>query len=273
MTKRTARALRAWPGILRKDLLTLAADPNGQVGKPRWLEWRPVIMVPLVMLAVGVLVAGTNQYAFGFGMGIQLGILFAGIQSVACVVALYRPVPAWWASMIGTVMVTPFAANAGLGAPFPWSGAYPWSGVGIATQAWVLFLLALRVRPRIAVETLTITLLLGLACGASTPWRSAHDIRLAIAALVLTVVVGVPCAASWWSVRSWSCRRSSPPRSVPGAPCWRNATASHASCTMWSPTTCRSSPSRRRSFRTWSRTRPTNCGRTPRASAATRSTH
>lgn len=174
--------------------------------------------------------------------------------------------------MIGTVMVTPFAANAGLGEPFPWSGAYPWSGVGIAMQAWVLFLLALRVRPRIAVETLTITLLLGLACGASTPWRSAHDIRLAIAALVLTVVVGVPCAASWWSVRSWSCRRSSPPRSVPGAPCWRNATASHASCTMWSPTTCRSSPSRRRSSRTWSRTRPTNCGRTPRASAATRST-
>lgn len=190
MTKRTARALRAWPGILRKDLLTLAADPNGQAGQPRWLEWRPVIMVPLVMLAVGVLIAGTNQYAFGFGMGIQLGILFAGIQSVACVVALYRPVPAWWASMIGTVMVTPFAANAGLGEPFPWSGAYPWSGVGIAMQAWVLFLLALRVRPRIAVEALTITLLLGLACGASTPWRSAHDIRLAIAALVLTVVVG-----------------------------------------------------------------------------------
>ncbi|MFD0339993.1 sensor histidine kinase [Streptomyces sp. NPDC127117] len=189
MTRRSAQALRAWPGILRKDLLTLAADPNGQVGRPRWLEWRPVIMVPLVMLAVAVLIVGTNQYAFDFGMGIQLGILFAGIQSVAFVVALYRPVPAWWASMIGMVMVTPFAANAGQRA-FPWSGAYPWSGAGIAMQAGVLFLLALRVRPRIAAETLTITLLLGLACGASTPWRSAHDIRLAIAALVLTVVVG-----------------------------------------------------------------------------------
>ncbi|MEL5958645.1 sensor histidine kinase [Streptomyces sp. CLV115] len=190
MTKRTGQALRAWPGTLRKDLLTLAADPNGQAGQPRWLEWRPVIMVPLVMLAVLLLVAGTNTYAFGFGMGVQLGILFAGIQSVAFVVALYRPVPAWWASMAGTVMVTPFAANAGLGEPFPWEGAYPWSGTGIATQAGVLFLLALRVRPRIAVETLTVTLLLGLACWASIPWRNVHDIRLAIVVLALTVVVG-----------------------------------------------------------------------------------
>ncbi|WP_405721206.1 sensor histidine kinase [Streptomyces sp. NBC_00046] len=190
MMKRSAQALRALPGILRKDLLTLEADPNGQAGQPRWLEWRPVIMVPLVMLAVVMLIVGTNQYAFEFGMGIQLGILFAGIQSGAFLVAVYRPVPAWWASMAGMVMVTPFATNAGSWDRIPWDGAYPWSGAGIAMHAGVLLLLALRVRPRIAVETLTITVLLGLACGASTPWRSAHDIRLAIAVLVVTVVVG-----------------------------------------------------------------------------------
>ncbi|MFF1647574.1 sensor histidine kinase [Streptomyces sp. NPDC058240] len=191
MVKRSARVLRALPRTLREDLATSAVDPNGQSGQPRWLEWRPVIMVPLLMFAVGVLIAGSNQYAFDFGMGIQLGILFAGVQSAAIVVALYRPVQAWWASMLIMVLVTPFAANSGFGSRFLWNGAFPWSGAGIAMQAGVLFLVALRMRPRIAAETLTITVLAGLLCGASTPWRSANDIRLAVAVLVITVVMGV----------------------------------------------------------------------------------
>ncbi|MFF3955350.1 sensor histidine kinase [Streptomyces sp. NPDC001890] len=197
MTKHSARVLRVLrvlrklPRTLREDLATTAIDPNGQPGRPRWLEWRPVIMVPLVMIAVGVLIAGTNQYAFDFGMGVQLGLLLAGVQSVAIIVALYRPLQAWWASMLATVLVTPFAANVGSGVRFPWNGAFPWSGAGIAMQAGVLFLLALRLRPRIAAETLTITVLAGLLCGAATPWRSANDIRIAIGVLVITVVLGI----------------------------------------------------------------------------------
>ncbi|MFG3242862.1 sensor histidine kinase [Streptomyces sp. NPDC086796] len=189
--KRSAQALRAWPRILRGDLVTWEADPNGQTGRPRWLDWRPVIMVPLAMLAVGLLIVGTNQYAFDFGMGIQLGALFAGAQSAAFVVALYRPVQAWWATMLVMAVVTPFAVNAASGTRIPWSGAFPWNGVGIALQAGVLYLLALRVRPRIAVETLAITVLAGLVCGARSPLQSAHDIRLAIAVLAIAVAMGV----------------------------------------------------------------------------------
>ncbi|MGW1408915.1 histidine kinase [Streptomyces sp. NPDC002403] len=191
MVKRAARVLRALPRTLREDLATTAVDPNGQSGKPRWLEWRPVIMVPLVMFAVGVLIAGSNQYAFGFGMGIQLGVLLAGVQSAAIVVALYRPLQAWWASMLAMVLVTPFAANIGFGTRFPWGGAFPWSGAGIAMQAGVLFLLALRLRPRITAEALTITVLAGLLCGASTPWRNADDIGLALGVLAITAVMGI----------------------------------------------------------------------------------
>ncbi|MFE6668120.1 sensor histidine kinase [Streptomyces sp. NPDC057697] len=191
MVRRTARALRDWPRTLRGDLMTWQADPNGPPGRPRWLDWRPVIMVPLVMLAVGLLVAGTNQYAFAFGMGVQLGVLFAGAQSVAFVVALYRPVQAWWATLLVMVMVTPFAANAASGTRIPWSGAFPWNGVGIAMQAGVLYLLAVRVRPRIAVEALVITVLAGIVCGAAVPLRDPHDIRLAIAVLAVTVAMGV----------------------------------------------------------------------------------
>lgn len=194
MAKRSVQMLRAVPHILRTDLLTSSADPNGQPGQPRWLDWRPVIAVPLGMVAVGMFIVQTNQFAFRYGTGIQLGILFAGIQSAAVVAALFRPVQAWWASMLVMVVVTPFAAASAPGplAEVPVSGglAYPWDAAGIALQTAVLFLLALRVRPRIAAETLTITLLVGLACGASRRWPDHGDIRLAVALLITTVVVG-----------------------------------------------------------------------------------
>ncbi|MFF2411899.1 histidine kinase [Streptomyces sp. NPDC058092] len=194
MAKRSAQVLRAVPHTLRTDLLTSSADPNGQPGQPRWLDWRPVIAVPLVMVAVGMLIVQTNQFAFRYGTGIQLGILFAGIQSAAVVAALFRPVQAWWASLLVMVVVTPFAAASDPGpfaaVPVPGGVTYPWDAAGIALQTVVLFLLALRVRPRIAAETLTITLLVGLACGASRRWPDHGDIRLAVGVLITSVVVG-----------------------------------------------------------------------------------
>ncbi|CAM5660306.1 hypothetical protein SCYAM73S_00700 [Streptomyces cyaneofuscatus] len=74
------------------------------------------------------------------------------------------------------------------------------------------------------------------------------------------------CGACGSPVRTSTSRSSSPPTSGPGAPCWRSAAGSPANCTTWSPTTCPSSPSRRRSPRTSSRTRPTSSRRTSPAS-------
>ncbi|MFB7848325.1 MULTISPECIES: sensor histidine kinase [unclassified Streptomyces] len=198
MTKRAARVLRELPRTLHKDLMTSATDPNGRYGQPRWLDWRPVIMVPLVLLAVFLLVANTNQYTFELGTGLLLGLLFAGIQAVALVVTLYRPVPAWWTSVLVMVVVTPFAANAGSGQMvFPREGitvpdrvAFPWNGAGIAVQAGVLFLLALRVRPRITAEALTITVLVGFACGAAVPWDDGPGPGVAAAVLLVAAVMG-----------------------------------------------------------------------------------
>ncbi|MEE1805899.1 histidine kinase [Streptomyces sp. BE133] len=192
MVRRSAEVLWALPRTLREDLVTSAADPTPYGRRPGWLEWRPALVVPLAMFALGILISTTNQYAFGYGMGIQLGILFAGIQSAAIVVALFRPIPAWWVSMLVTVVITPFAKASGPGGMmFLWSGAgIAWSGAGIALQAGVLFLLALRVRPRIAAETLTISVVAGLACGAAAPWRRSNDVHLAVAVLVVAVVVG-----------------------------------------------------------------------------------
>ncbi|MFE7619187.1 sensor histidine kinase [Streptomyces sp. NPDC057496] len=195
MTKWPARVLRELPRTLHKDLMTSATDPNG---RPRWLDWRPVILVPLVLLAMVVLITNTNQYTFELGTGLLLGLLFAGVQSAAFVAALYRPVPAWWTSVLVMVVITPFATNASSGQMvFPREGitipdhvAFPWNEANIAVQAGVLFLLALRVRPRITAEALTITMLVGFACGRAVPWSDGPGPGLAAAVLLVAVVMG-----------------------------------------------------------------------------------
>ncbi|WP_327365912.1 sensor histidine kinase [Streptomyces sp. NBC_01217] len=184
VARRSAQALRALPRILREDLVTSAVGPTPHEGRPRWLEWRPALMVPMVMCAVGVLIVDTNQYAFGYRVGIQLGIPLAGIQSAALVVALFRPVLAWWATVLVMVVLTPFAANAG-----PFGATFPWNGTVIGLQAAMLFLLALRVRPRTAAQALTISVVAGLVCGTVNPWRQG-GVGIAVAVLVIAVVVG-----------------------------------------------------------------------------------
>ncbi|MFJ1546155.1 sensor histidine kinase [Streptomyces sp. NPDC088246] len=184
LVRRSAEVLRALPRTLREDLVTSVADPTPYGRRPRWLEWRPALVVPLAMFAVGILVFNTNQYAFGYGMGIQLGILFAGIQSAALVAALFHPVLAWWVTVLVMVVLTPFAANAG-----PFGATFPWNGTMIGLQAAMLFLLALRVRPRTAAQALTISLVAGLVCGTINPWRQG-GVGIAVAVLVVAVVVG-----------------------------------------------------------------------------------
>ncbi|MFE7467899.1 sensor histidine kinase [Streptomyces sp. NPDC057499] len=202
MVKRSVRLLRALPRTLREDLLTTGAGPKGGHGQPRWLDWRPVITVPLVMAAVGLLVANTNLYAFRFGAGVDLGILFAGAQAAALVAVLYRPVPAWWASVIVTVLVTPFAAHAvprpeefaRLG-PAAFSGpaapeVYPWNPTCVAVQAGVMFLLALRVRPRAGAGALAVTALVGIACGATVSWSLGPGSVSSLAVLAVATTLG-----------------------------------------------------------------------------------
>ncbi|MFF9401506.1 MULTISPECIES: hypothetical protein [unclassified Streptomyces] len=140
-----------------------------------------------------------HQYAFHYRTGILLGILFAGAQSVSLVVALHRPVPAWWTSLLVMVAVTPFAANAHQGDVFP-SNSVPMAGrprrPGLPPGRGLR-----RPAGRVAVPAgpagtapdrrrgATITVLAGLGCVAGIP-RPGGDLRLALLVLVTTVVVG-----------------------------------------------------------------------------------
>ncbi|WP_107451077.1 sensor histidine kinase [Streptomyces sp. RTd22] len=181
------RGLRAVPGILREDLWTTAADPLPRRSGPSWLDWLPALALPVVLGAVVLFIACVDKYGELYGFGQGLGVLLAAVQSVALAAALFRPVPAWWA-MTAVTMVIVLTARPGVIS----ETTFPWSGEGLTVQALVLFLLALRTRPRIAVEVLAISVLVGLVSRVSIepgpPPES--DAGFFVSVLVTAVVVG-----------------------------------------------------------------------------------
>ncbi|MBT2493264.1 sensor histidine kinase [Streptomyces sp. ISL-96] len=208
VVERLVKAVRAVPRNLRDDLWTGAAAPLPPSGRPGWLVWQPVIVLLLLICAALLGVVSVNDLAFdwGHGLGTRYALLLGGAQSVALVIAAFRPLPAWWTVTVAMVVIAGLSGSryprdevfpwtapgiaAGLpGSQFPWDPLFPWTGPGIAAQAGVLFMLALRVRPRIAVEALTISLLAGLVC--STLILQGHLTGVARAAGILTAAVVV----------------------------------------------------------------------------------
>ncbi|MBD0740766.1 two-component sensor histidine kinase [Streptomyces sp. CBMA152] len=206
--------MRGVPGALREDLWRMKSDPVPRVGEPGYPVWRPVSVMVLVVFAAAMMVVNVRQYDVDYNLGINLAVLLAGIQAVAVVAALYRPVPAWWA--VTAVML--FAARVADGRiiiPTPQPGGpwdptgrpvppvprgsfgpllspgpeYPWTLAGIAMQAMVLFLLALRVRPRAAVSALLISSATGLVALAFTG-QYHNDFGLAVGVLAAATLLG-----------------------------------------------------------------------------------
>ncbi|MCG3044307.1 histidine kinase [Streptomyces sp. S1A] len=201
---RIAAALRAVPRALREDLLTVAVEPLPRTGRPGWRDWAPASAVPLVLFAVALLVVNANEYLHTYRMAAPAGLLLAGVQSAALVGAMFRPIPAWWASTAALVLVAWYASARMAAEPWPlWAAAgqrLPWTAAVLALQAGVLFLVALRTRPRAAAGALVISLLAGLAAGGPVP---AHQDRTGLALVVLTVAVVVGSALRGrWEART-----------------------------------------------------------------------
>ncbi|MEU3187846.1 sensor histidine kinase [Streptomyces sp. NPDC006923] len=188
--QRLSECARAAPRALREDLWTVAADPLPTAGRPRWLDWLPAFMVPLVLLAAFITVNNVDELAWTYDLGISYALLLGGLQSAALVVAVFRPVPAWWAATILMVVVARVSEPRISGSEW-----YPWTGPGIALQAGVLFLLALRARPRTAAEALVISVLAGLACEAFTSQAHNSVVGSAVAVFSTAVVLGAALRA------------------------------------------------------------------------------
>ncbi|MCK7621569.1 sensor histidine kinase [Streptomyces sp. RS10V-4] len=183
---RLTAALRAVPRHLREDLWTTAAEEPTPAGgrRPAWLEWRPAIVVPLVVLGVVMLAGNVNTYHFRYGIPMGPAVLLAAPQAAAPVLALYRPALGWWAAT-GALLLAGYAAAAGAG-PFT---APLWERTGLPAQAAVLFFAALRVRPRATAGMLVLGVLAGaLANG----WVSGgyRDDQLPALTLLVCALVG-----------------------------------------------------------------------------------
>ncbi|MET8970266.1 sensor histidine kinase [Streptomyces hydrogenans] len=155
---------------LREDLFTTAAQPMPPMTAPGPLRWLPHLgVVALAAFAAG---PGTEDISVR-----PVGMVHAALL----VVALRWPVPAWWLSL---VMLPVFALHTPFG---------PYAGWAWAVHAGLLFLVALRNRPRVMAETvlLSAALLFGLqlAGGGLWPWRF-----LAITLAEFAVVMGAAFA-------------------------------------------------------------------------------
>ncbi|MEU3293121.1 sensor histidine kinase [Streptomyces longwoodensis] len=178
--KRLIRGLR----VLREDLWTLRAAP---LPPSVWLRWLPHGLVCLV--AFGVAVANADQFAQGYRLGPQFGLLCATAQGVAVALALWRPVPAWWLSTAVTVVVALGARQQMLG-PGRIEPPWPWGPPGLVAQCLVLFLLALRLPTRVSAEVLAVTALVtygleGVLGGASYTPTGALGVALFAGVVVL----------------------------------------------------------------------------------------
>ncbi|GAA3186249.1 sensor histidine kinase [Nonomuraea roseoviolacea] len=152
---------------LRADLWTTAADPLPRRAGSRLLARLPHTLV--VVYAVLLALTGRAYPAY------PVFAVLAWVHAAVLVVAMFRPLPAWWASLaVMIVGSSPTDPNLDLPAdpasmidvadvPVYLDGvirlSWSWTGTGMALEAGVLFLVALRVRPRVAAETLTITAL------------------------------------------------------------------------------------------------------------------
>ncbi|MFJ7292900.1 sensor histidine kinase [Streptomyces collinus] len=152
------RALRArgrgWLRVLRDDLWTLRADP---MPASTWLRWLPHGLVCLA--AFGVTLGAVGQLVDNGGVGPQIAFPLGLTQGGSMVLALWRPLPAWWLSTVAMLLGALEVRRQLLagGAPdFTW----PWTSAGIIGHMAVLLLLALRVRTRVSVEALALTVLL-----------------------------------------------------------------------------------------------------------------
>lgn len=147
-------AVRTLPHTLREDLWTVARDP---LPRMRWLGRLPHAHVVLAAVLMGWLNA--DRYNEDFGPSVRTAVMvLAALQSGAAVLALSRPVPAWWLSTIAL-----FLARNADEVKISHDALWSWSIPGTALHALVLFLLALRVRPRITAEALGLSLLAGAA--------------------------------------------------------------------------------------------------------------
>ncbi|MEU2575661.1 sensor histidine kinase [Streptomyces anulatus] len=204
VTSRAVRlraAVRRAPRAMYGELWAAPVDRVPRMGEPNAPVWRPVFLVLLVLIAVGVTVVRTVELT-PYGASVSgLAVLVAIAQSAALVAGMIRPLGAWWAAtVLAFVAVLLTVAAAPTEHPYPWMNGlpmspeflYPTPFAGAALQGGALFLLALRVRPRRAVAALALSLAPALFVVLRTP--SLPHVNPGMTSLVLVTALALGIA-------------------------------------------------------------------------------
>ncbi|MEU6259500.1 sensor histidine kinase [Streptomyces sp. NPDC047043] len=176
--QRVVRGLR----VVRDDLADTDANP---LPPSKWLRWLPHGV--LCLAAFGIVLGGTAQLQDTGHLGVN-GFLIALAQGGAVVLAMWRPIPAWWLST-GAGLLGALAVHGKLGMDGGTEFTWPWTAAGIIAHLLVLLLLALRVRTRVSVEVLVLTALLTFVL--EDVWGAAHYQHTGVVTIALSTVVVV----------------------------------------------------------------------------------
>ncbi|MEU0372101.1 sensor histidine kinase [Streptomyces sp. NPDC006283] len=173
---------------LRDDLWTAARDPLPPTRGPRLLCRLPHVLV--FCIAWVLTVAQADQLIHSHHMGPEAGIPLAVAMGCSVLLAMFRPVPAWWLSLVVAVVGAESAKTyeSGMLYQFGSNGPWPWPFTGMLAHAVVLFLVALRVRARVSAETL----LFSVATGLVVEWVSGdhpHTSSVVLSSVLFAVAV------------------------------------------------------------------------------------
>ncbi|MFI9048295.1 sensor histidine kinase [Streptomyces sp. NPDC053427] len=155
----------AWRSA-RTTLLTTARElcafslrtlPPGRRARNQIVRHLPLVAVALLAADMGA--AGTVIVVERLGLGWPAAALIAAVPAAALVLALFRPLVAWWLSLAASL---PYAVGtAVLGVAVRDDVPWPWTETGLIAHLAVTLLVACRVRPRVYVTQWALTLLLG----------------------------------------------------------------------------------------------------------------
>ncbi|MFD3807950.1 sensor histidine kinase [Streptomyces sp. NPDC058611] len=179
---KAASALRVMTRCAREDLLTLRAGPLPPLNLPRRLNRLPHVLVAAA--SVVVVIADSDQLGHRNGLGLGYGIPLALLQGGALLLALARPLPAWWLSLAGIVIAAAASAP-----HLEWNTPWPFTFPGLCAHAAILLLLALRVPTRPAFEALVLSILLPGTVELAAGGGNAHHSTTVLALVLFCLVV------------------------------------------------------------------------------------
>ncbi|WP_343298483.1 histidine kinase, partial [Streptomyces sp. SID335] len=179
--ERFDRAVAGGLKRLRRDLVTAARMPLPPFRQPRVLRWFAHVVV--VGVAVTTAVGNLDQWSQRYHLGHTVGTLMALLQAAALLVALVRPVPAWWLSLVVNTTASLLTTVPLLQGPEPW----PWGPPALFAHGTVTLLLALRLPARAAWAACVLSVGVPLVLQ-QTSSPGPYDTTVPLAALVFGAV-------------------------------------------------------------------------------------